>query len=55
VLIAPLLFEDFDVLRIEDAVGRGLPRDGLPFCERRVLLCDLAAAGPLAVELRTLD
>jgi hypothetical protein len=55
VLIAPLLSEDFDVLRLEDAVGRGLPRDGLPFCERRVLECDLAAARPLAVALRALD
>jgi hypothetical protein len=54
VLNAPLLFEGFDVLRLEDAVERGLPRDGLGLCERRVLECDLAAR-PLAVELRALD
>ncbi|HZB05596.1 MAG TPA: hypothetical protein VE449_03320 [Thermoleophilaceae bacterium] len=26
-----LLFDDLDALRVEDAVGRGLPRDRLPF------------------------
>jgi hypothetical protein len=29
-LIAPLLFDDLDGLRLEDAVERGLPRDRLP-------------------------
>jgi hypothetical protein len=51
----PLLSDDFDLLRPEDALELAVPRDGLPLRERRVLERDFAAVRPFAVELRVLE
>jgi hypothetical protein len=53
--MAPLLFAGLDVLRRGDAFAPDLPRDALPFWERRVPERDFASARPVAADLRALD
>jgi hypothetical protein len=55
VLIAPLLLDDLDVLRLEDAVERGPPREGLPFCVRRVPGRERAAGQSPSSCVRAID